>query len=170
VDGSYYFGMSEALRSWMHVDQVTVTGTTGVPTSFDATYATRTRPTVNVAAGAEYFITPNFSVLGGASTDFSASAPLDTTMILGNFEKQRTSRVLVSGGIGSYGDSGDILIGTQLSYGWGQALAVNPYVLPNEYAIISTQEYGAMLILAGSTNLKAIRRAVERVEDVIKKK
>ncbi len=170
VDGSYYFGMSEAIRSWMHVDQINVTGTAGVPTSFDATYAVRTRPTVNLAVGSEYFITPNFSVLGGASTDFSASAPLDTAMNLGNFEKQRTSRVLVSGGIGSYGDAGDILIGTQLSYGWGQALAVNPYVLPNQYAIISTQEYGAMLILAGSTNLKAIRRAVERVEDIVTKK
>lgn len=39
-----------------------------------------------------------------------------------------------------------------------------------EYAIIDTQEYGAMLILAGSTNLKAIRRAVERVEDIVIKK
>ena len=170
VDGSYYFGMSEAIRSAMRIDQINVTGTAGVPASFDATYAVRARPTVIVAVGGEYFVTPSFSVLGGASTDFSASAPLDTAMTLGNFEKQRTSRVLLSGGIGSYGDAGDILIGTQLSYGWGQALAVNPYVLPNDYAIISTQEYGAMLILAGSTNLKAIRRAVERVEDIVIKK
>jgi hypothetical protein len=60
------------------------------------------------------------------------------------------------------------MLGTQLGYGWGQALAANPYVLPNDWAVVDTQSYSALLILAGSTNLRVVKRAAESVENALK--
>jgi hypothetical protein len=169
IDASYFFPMDAAVRSAMHVDTVSVTGTTSTPSSFDAEYIVRAGGVLDVSLGAERFVTPSLSVLGGLSTDFTAAPPLSPTMTLADFYQARTSRVALSFGVGSYGESGELLLGTQLSYGWGTALAVNPYVLPNTYSVVDTQTYGAMIILAGSTNLRAIRRAVEKVQDVVTK-
>ena len=170
IDASYHFPLSGALRSTMRVDQVTVEGAATTPSSFDATYAVRARPVLNFSGGGEYFLTPAVSVLAGVSTDISATPALDSSTSLGAFYKERLNRVTVSGGIGSYGEGGDLMIGTQLHYGWGQALALNSYVLPSAYSIIDVQQYGALLILAGSTNFKTISRAVEKVEDMVKGK
>ena len=52
--------------------------------------------------------------------------------------------------------------------GWGQALAVNPYAVPNEYATVDARTYGAMLIIAGSTSFRAIRGVVDSVSDIVK--
>jgi hypothetical protein len=86
---------------------------------------------------------------------------------LGNLVQSRTNYVSTSFGIGSYGGGGDLLFGVKLDYGWGQALVVNPYVLPNQWAEVSTNSYAATLILAGATDLRAIGRAVEKVERVV---
>ncbi len=167
VDGSYYFPMSAALHSTMHGDTVALAGADTTSSPFDATYAVRARPTVNVGVGGEYFISPKLSVLAGASLDFSATPSLDTTNFLGAFYKERTDRVVASAGIGSYRNGGDFLVGTQLLYGWGEALVLDPYTIPNTYSAVRLQEYGAMLIIAGSTNFAALKRAVEHVEKLV---
>jgi hypothetical protein len=67
--------------------------------------------------------------------------------------------------VGSYGTAGELLIGTQLTYGWGQTLAIDPYLVPNEYAALDTRRYAVMIILAGSTTLRSIKRAVKQIVD-----
>ncbi|MDB4998640.1 MAG: hypothetical protein JWM74_6072 [Myxococcaceae bacterium] len=165
LDGFYYFARDEAIASQMHVEELGTNGATATNAPFDVHYAVRSRAVANVAFGGELFVTPTFSVLGGASTDLTSTPPLATTNTLGTFDRDRLSRVSVSGGIGSYGGAGELLIGTQLSYGWGQALAIDPYVIPNQYAAIDMRRYEVMIILAGSTTLRAIKRAVTQIVD-----
>ena len=151
----------------MQVSSTTLAGTTATSTSFPAHYAVGTRSTFNTSLGAEYFVTRGLSLLGGASTNLSTLFDLSPTTSLGNLVQSRTNHVAVSFGIGSYGGIGDLLMGMQLDYGWGQALTANPYVVPNEWAAVGTQTYSAMFILAGATNLRAIGRAVEKVEKAV---
>ncbi len=169
LDSSFYFALNPAIQSAAHVDELSVNGAAATTRSFDAIYDVRAKPTLNVSAGGEYFIAPTFSAMAGVSTDLTAIPALDTSVSLGNFYKDRMNRVMLSAGIGSYTDSGDLLVGTQLLYGWGQSLAENPYVVPNAYAVIDARQYGVMLILAGSRNLKALGRAVESVGDILRK-
>jgi hypothetical protein len=55
------------------------------------------------------------------------------------------------------------LFGTQLGYGWGQALVANLYSVPNDWSVVSTNNFSALFIIAGSTNLRSIKRAIEGV-------
>jgi hypothetical protein len=124
-------------------------------------------PVWNTALGAEYFVSKSFSLVGGGSTSLSTLPALSPTMSLGNLVQARSSSVSASIGIGSYGGGADILIGAQLGYAWGQSMAINPYVLPNGWAVVDTQAYSVMLVLAGATDLRAIGRAVEKVENAV---
>jgi hypothetical protein len=88
-------------------------------------------------------------------------------MTVGNLAPVRQSALNLSLGIGSYGRAGDLMLGTQLSYGWGQALTANPYTVPNEFAVVDTQSFSALIVLAGTTNLRTLGRAARSVEEVV---
>jgi hypothetical protein len=167
LDASYDFAQAEAITTTASGTTTSVTSAGATPASFSGTYTIRTHGTVNMGAGAEYFLSPSFSLLGGASTNLTSLPALSPTETIGNLAQARTSWVNLSLGFGSYGPGGDILIGTRLGYGWGQTLAINPYVLPNDWAVIDTQQFSALLVLAGSTNLRTIGRAMKAVEHVV---
>jgi hypothetical protein len=122
---------------------------------------------LNAGAGAEYFLSPSFSVVGGLSTNLSSLRPLSPTMTVGNLAPVRQSSLNLSLGIGSYGRAGDLMLGTQLSYGWGEALTANPYSVPNEFAVVDTQSFSALIVLAGTTNLRTLGRAAKSIEEVV---
>jgi hypothetical protein len=167
VDGSVEFPWENALSSTLNVTTTHLAGTTATSSSSTQTFEVATRAMVNAAIGAEYFVSRGFSVIGGASTNLSALQALAPAQSVGNLVQERTNHVSLSFGIGSYGGSADILIGTQLDFGWGDAITVNPYQLPNQWAVVGTQTYSALLVLAGTTNLRAISRAVEKVENAV---
>jgi hypothetical protein len=129
----------------------------------------RTQPTLNGSVGGEYFMTPRLSVLGGVFTNLSAVPPLEPQAVpsLGNLLQARSHRVGASVGLGSYGAGGELLFGTQLSYGWGEILAPNVYAAPSDWSVVKTQSFSALLVLAGATNLRAIKRAIEGVKDAV---
>jgi hypothetical protein len=168
LDGSYQFAFTNAIGTSLTGMSSTSAGAAVTPSTVTGTYVIPSRPMLNVGAGGEYFLSPGFSLIGGLSTNVSTIGSLAPSMTLGNLLPARSDSVSASLGIGSYGSGGDILIGLDLGYGWGQALAPNPYVVPNDWAVVSTQTYSAAIILAGSTNLKAIRRAVEKVQNVVR--
>lgn len=136
-------------------------------TTFQSTFGVQEHVVVNAGAGGEYFFKPTFSFVGGASINFTAQPPLSPSLTVGNVVQERGSLATISGGVGSYGQSGNLLLGLQLGYGWGQSLAANPYVTPNQWAVVDTSSYNVLVILAGSTSLRALGRAVERIEHVI---
>ena len=80
-----------------------------------------------------------------------------------NYFSDETYRVFASVGVGSHGDGGDLLFGGELSYGWGERLAANAYVLPARIDPTEQSQYGLTLVLAGSTSFKSITRAVADV-------
>jgi hypothetical protein len=138
------------------------------PKGLNATYTIDAHPTLNAAIGGEYFIASDFSLLGGFSTNLSSLAGLNPSTTLGNLTPSRANWLNASFGLGSYGSAGSILIGAVLGYGWGQTVALNPYVLPNNLSVVGTQSYNALFVLAGAVNFKSVGRAVREVESVVK--
>jgi hypothetical protein len=132
------------------------------------------RPVVDVAMGAEYFLTPGFSVLGGASIDFTGLPPLATQVITPTqgvapeLAETRMQQVAGSFGIGSYGDGSELLIGTQFSYGWGQTIAFDPLVDPVRVNTVNTHTYGLMLVIAGGASISAFRRTIRDLGNAVK--
>ncbi len=143
----------------------TYSSTGGVATDTPASlnFSARSRGAVNIGLGGELFLTKKISILGGFSTDYSA-VPQGA---LGNdplhFFSHSTSNVSTSFGVGSHGEGGDLLLGGELGYGWGDRLAVNPYVLPARLEPTSEHVYSLLIVLAGSTSFRAIRRAVSDI-------
>lgn len=166
-DETLTLGDSSGVATDLTSNSVTVLNGLATQLAASSSYAVRTRPVLDTAVGAEYFVTPRFSVLGGARTSFTSIPALDTSTSVGSLVQARTNQVAVSTGVGSYGGGTDLLMGVQLSYAWGQALGVNPFVLPNAWATMDVSTYAAMLILAGTTDLAAMAKAVEKVKDVI---
>jgi len=123
---------------------------------------------VNVGAGAQIFVLPTVSLLGGASTDLSAVPGDGPKGTLLNYYPARSHRVTASFGIGSHGDGGDLLFGLEASVAWGERLAVNSYQLPPVIGSTTHETFGLLFVIAGSTSFKSIQRAVRDVRDVIK--
>jgi hypothetical protein len=144
---------------------LTATGATMAPLT--ASYTIPSHPVFNAAIGGEYFVSQSFSLLSGFSTNFSSVPGLAPSMTLGNLAPERMSWVNTSLGIGSYGSAGSILIGVVLGYGRGQAIALNPYVLPNNWSVVDTWAYDALFVLAGAINVGSMSRAVQEVQSVI---
>jgi hypothetical protein len=119
--------------------------------------------TLNPGAGFEYFLSSGLSMLGGMSMNFTALPPLSPVGSVGNLIQSRTSHISASIGLGSYWDGGELLFGFQLDFGWGQALAVNPYVLPNDWSVVDTRNYAITFVIAGATSLSAIVHLVKTI-------
>jgi hypothetical protein len=145
----------------------TLSGATLTSTPLQATYSVQEHAVLNTSVGAEYFVKKDFSLVGGFSVNLTALPALAPTLDVGNLIQVRQSEITASAGVGTYSPGGTLLLGFQLGYGWGESVAANPYVTPNELAVIDTHSYSAIFILAGSTNLKSLGRAVVRIEQVI---
>ena len=168
TDASFYFPRDEATRAELHVTQLaSQNGSPASSKSFDAVYAERVDPVLNSAFGVEYYLRPSISVLGGVSTDFSAVARLTAQPTLGAVALSQQHRVAASLGIGSYGDGSELLFGTELSYGWGQAYAVNQYVLPNQFSVVDQSTFAVLLVVAGSTSLSTLKRTVTNLTHIV---
>lgn len=131
------------------------------------TYTVSSRPVVNPAIGAEYFLRPSFSFLGGVSTNFSGLGSLAPQPSVGNLVQSRENDVTASFGIGSYGDRKELLFGLNAQYAWGNALVFNSYVVPNDWAVVPTQSYALMLVISGATDLRSIENAVVKVKNTV---
>jgi len=167
VDASLDVPWSSAASTSLTGSTTTLTATGATIAPLAASYTIPSNPVVNAAIGGEYFVSPSFSLLGGFSTNFSSIPGLAPSMTLGNLAPERMSWVNTSLGIGSYGSAGSILIGVVLGYGWGQAIALNPYVLPNNWSVVDTWAYDALFVLAGAINIGSMSRAVQAVESVV---
>jgi hypothetical protein len=128
-------------------------------------YEIPSHTTVNPSVGFEYFLSSGLSLLGGFAANFTALSPLAPVNSIGNIIQARMSHLTASFGLGSYWEGGELLFGIQLDYGWGQSLAVNPYVLPNDWSIVDTRNYALTFVISGATSLKSIVRMVKTIAD-----
>ena len=121
------------------------------------------RAIVDAGFGFEWYASRTISLLGGASTDWSALAPLSATPPPGTLAESRVDRLAASFGVGFHGLATELLLGTELSYGWGQSVAVDPYVDPPRLALVDEHLFGVMLVVAGRTSLALVRDTLSRV-------
>jgi hypothetical protein len=113
---------------------------------------------MSVGIGAEWFPwSRSLSFLGGLAGSFTFQPTA------GGVLPTRQSRGALSLGLGSHGEGGDLLIGVELSYARGQTIAANAFALPPRVEPVDMGSFRALFVLAGSTSLKAIGRAVSDV-------
>lgn len=122
---------------------------------------------VNLGVGGEYFFSPRSSMLAGVSNDATIVQKGTNQNDPLHFFPSRTHRGATSIGYGSYGEGGDPLIGGELSYSWGERLAPNVYQLPAQLDAASTQTFGFLIVLAGSTSFRNIRRVADDVKSMV---
>lgn len=166
LDGSLQLPVGP-ISSSMNGSTTSLSGTTATTASFSSLFSIQEHPAWNTSLGAEYFVSKSFSLIGGGSTSLTTLPALSPTTSVGNLVQARSSSASASFGIGSYGGGADLLIGAQFGYAWGQSMAINPYVLPNDLAVVDTRAYTVMLVLAGVTDLRAMWRAVEKVQNAV---
>jgi hypothetical protein len=164
---SYHFPTGPTYRAQLDGRNVQSPG--NVDEAFSINPSAQLRSSVNVGVGAEVYVAPYLSLLAGVGTDLSAAPKNDEGLTNDkmSYLPARTNRVSASVGIGSHGEGGDLLVGGELRYTWGDRLAVNSYVLPPRLETTFTETYGVLLVVAGTTSFKAIRRAVEDLSDVV---
>lgn len=137
-----------------------------VVTQAMTTFALVERPSAvaHIGVGAEVFISRSISLLGGVSGSLTFN---DRP---GGVLPTRQTRIATSFGLGSHGEGGDLLIGLELSYERGQTRVVNGYALPPEPVNVGMEGGRILFVLAGSTSLNSIRRAVtDVVTDPVKR-
>jgi hypothetical protein len=169
ANASFDFGRSRAVASSIEAQNVSLMDGALATSSTAASYSVATRPNLNGAVGGEYFVSPRLSILGGAFTNFTSLKGLKPEAVpsLGNMVQARSHRVGVSMGLGSYGAGGEFLFGAQFGYGWGEMLAPNVYAVPSDWSVVKTQSFSALFVLAGATNLRTIKRAIEGVKNAV---
>lgn len=139
---------------------------TGASLTSDQTFATDTQAVVNTGLGVERFVRPWLGILAGVSTDFTSTPPRSAAFAPGEqtaFSFSRMNRASGSIGVATYSEGNEFVVGIEGSHGWGTTYALNPFELPNRYVPIAQSSWGFMLIVAGSSNLKALRASVEKV-------
>jgi hypothetical protein len=168
ADATAYIPVTDLAHASVQTNETDLVGGTATSSSLSRTLTVAGRPMVDAAVGMEWYTSPSLSLLGGFGTDFSALAPLSPSPPIGTLAETRVQRATVSFGVGSYGDGSELLFGTQLAYGWGKSIAVDPYVSPAQLTLVDSRTYGAMLIIAGSVSLNAFKRTLQDLRTVVK--
>lgn len=164
---SYYFPQSSAYSAVMDGRVLDRNGAAINDQPTKVVLSQRTTGVLAIGIGGELYVGPKLSLLAGASTDISAVPDGQLSGTLMNYFPERTHRIAGSFGIGSHGDGGDLLFGTELGIGWGDRLAVNSYQLPPALVTTGHNTIQLLFVIAGSTSLKSITRAVRDVRQVI---
>lgn len=167
VNVAFHTAVGAAYRAQFEGRTIDRNGATTVDRSLDFDSSARARGAVNIGVGGEYFFMPSLSVLGGLSTDISAVPRGALGKDQFNFFPDDMNRVASSIGIGSHGPGGDLLLGAEFSYGWGDRLAPNAYQVPSRIETTGVEQYAVLFVLAGSTSLRNIKRAVEDVTNAL---
>jgi hypothetical protein len=162
-DATLWVPVQPFARAEPQVSQVSLVGTAATMRTYDDVIDVGVKPIVDTSFGLEWFLNPSWSVLGGASTDWSALDALPASPPPGTLAESRVHRVTTSFGVGMHGVATELLVGTELSYGWGQSVAVDPYVDPPRLALVDEHTFGVMLVVAGRTSLAVVRETLSRV-------
>lgn len=170
LDATLHFPRSKATEAKLSVDEFgAVSGRTAIERSFEGVFQTNAETVVNTGVGVEWFFRPRLGLLLGGSTDFSAVAPLSAEPSIGTTTFTRMNRASGSLGLGSYGQSSELVLGVEVSHMWGKTFVLNPFELPNRLVPVEQSGWGFILVVAGATNLNALKATVENVESIVKK-
>lgn len=124
------------------------------------------RWTVAMGVGGERFLSSDFSVVGGVNADFGLFDEVRTDNAVSSLVQNTTNQVGLSLGIGTYGPSTELLIGTRFALEWGRLAAPNVLVTPTRLESISKTGASVLLVLAGSVSWRNLTRAVRDLDQI----
>ncbi len=163
ADATLWVPVQPFARAEIQVSQTALVGNVATARSYNEVDDVDAQPIVDTGLGLEWYLNPSLSLLGGASTDWSALDALPSEPRPSTVAETRLHRVTTSFGIGMHGVATELLVGTELSYGWGRSIAVDPYVDPPRLALVDEHAFGVMLVIAGRTSLAVVRETLSRV-------
>ena len=117
----------------------------------------RARPIVNFMAGAEAFLTPDFSILLGAQTDFSglpARQPGDPADVL---FRQSRDVYHASIGVANYNSAGSLILGLRGYYASGTVLSPGSSPTAPSFVVFPQTEWSISLVVSGQISFEAVR-------------
>jgi hypothetical protein len=166
LDFALNLPMQNAMNADLDVNRSQLT-TNGVERSRSSQhFGVSSHTTLNPSAGAEFKLNPGLSLFTGVSANFSSLDELHPTEAIGNLVQARTNHVNAAFGVGSYWSDGELLFGIQFDYGWGEAVAIDPYALPNHLTVVDASTFTAMFVLSGAANLRSIVSTVNKIAGV----
>jgi len=169
LDASIGFPRSRATEAKLAVDELlAVSGRRASERTSEASFFGNVQPVVNTGVGIEWFFRPRLGLLLGASTDFTAIPPLSQEPTIGTIAFTRMNRASGSIGIGSYGKGTELAVGVEMSHMWGKTFVLNPFEVPNRLVPVDQGGWGFVLVVAGATNLNALKATMENVENIVK--
>ncbi len=169
LDASINFPRNKATEAKLAVDELlAVSGRRASERTSESSFFGNLQPVVNTGVGIEWFFRPRLGLLLGASTDFTAVPPLSQEPTIGSISFSRMNRASGSIGIGSYGQGTELAVGVEISHMWGKSFVLNPFEVPNRLVPVEQSGFGFVLVVAGATNLNALRATVENVGNIVK--
>jgi len=121
------------------------------------------RPILDAAVGLEWYVRPALSLIWGTATDWSVFKPLPAAPPTGTLTESRIERVTMSFGSGAHVGDADLVVGTELSYAWGEAVAIDPFASPPRLSPVEERVWGIMLVVGGRTSFGSLRHALSSV-------
>jgi hypothetical protein len=163
VNGSFYGPQSQRARA--NFDRRLV--------GFDPDNATETelgrgsvsekgRAVTNLSLGAEYFLSSDFSVLGGMGTDFSGLHKRQDQELGEVLFRQRRDGAFASLGVSSYGRRGRLLLGLVGQYSWGQVLIADPSLAVPSFVALPQSLWSFSFVISGQINFTTVAEVAER--------
>lgn len=167
LDTTVFFPKAEAFVSEADVRTIASSGGAASDTTSRTRAVVGADTVVDTGLGAELFVSPDISVLGGLATDFGATPRLDASPPLGSVAITREDRLLASFGIGSYGSGTELLFGLQFAAARGEVLVADSFAAPADLAPAKQSSYTVLFVVAGSTSLTTIRRTFEDIRHTL---
>lgn len=169
VNGSFYGPQSQRARA--NFDRTETAFSIDASSAHDTvrdSVQERGRPITNVAAGAEFFLERDFSIVSGVQTDFSGIYARQDSLIEDVLFRQNKDTILAALGVSSYGSLGRLLIGVRGTYSWGEALIADPSADVPHFVALSQHDWTLTLILSGRISFRAVRDTAVRVATPLK--
>jgi len=117
----------------------------------------RGQPVVNFLMGAEAFVAPNFSVIVGGQTDFSALPEREPGNPADVLFRQSRDAVHAALGVASYSPNGSLILGLRGFYAYGGVLAAGPAGGAPSFVVYPQSEWSVSLVVSGQISFEAVR-------------
>lgn len=163
VNGTFYGPQQQRARA--NFDRRLVAfdeNSTTATESGRASVTEKGKPVTNLSVGAEYFLTPDFSVLGGAGTDFSGLYDRENQAPGDMLFRQSRDAAFASLGMTSYGRRGRLLLGVQGQYSWGKVLVADPSLALPQFVALDQSYWSLAFVISGQINLSTVFEAAEK--------
>ncbi len=172
VNGNFY-GAQEVLAraKFDRLRTLTQEGALLGQTDQQGALTERSRPVVNLAAGLEAFLEPDFSVIGGIQTDFSGLEHRRETRADQTLFRQRMDTIHGAVGVVTYGSAGSLLLGFRGFYSYGDILLPDATRDVGYFVPVGQSQFGLSFVISGQISFEAVRDTAARAaKPLVKKK